>query len=115
MELAATMAAGVRDEVAEQVAANTMIRSFGAAGIKTPADVERMLEMYALGMWYLAELRRDASAQALCAYAPSVGTERALQIAASVNHLGHHEVRELRDSWKAQADGDTGIVGSIRE
>ncbi len=103
--LASAMSEQVQAEVEERVAAHPLVLACTAAGLGTPQDLQKRLDLAAVGERYVANLRDEARAQAIRAF----GAEMGARIAAGVHALAYREVEALRDAWSAHADATYGI------
>ena len=78
------------------------------AGWNTSEALASGVEMAALGRQYEAELRAEAKKEAIRAY----GADKGVKIGASVDHLSADVIKDMRDSWRTEADAKFGFNGS---
>lgn len=103
--LAQAMSEQVNAEVKERVQNHPLMIACEAAGIHTPEALGNVLDLRAIGIKHVEDLRADARSQAIRAYGPETGE----RIGATVNKLTAHEVKAMRDGWQAEADNKYGI------
>ena len=98
--LVAAMAQNVEEEVKARLAAHPVLAACAAAGIASVSDLEKVLDMKAIGETAFAELRDEAKKEAIRAFGPVAGQV----IGASVDNVGMSNVKTLKNAWAAQAD-----------
>ena len=106
-EMAAIMARQVDAEVTQRASENPILSALEAHGIRTIADVDRVMAAKQLGDQYLTELRADACAEATRAYGDLGPT-----ISAAVADLPAASVKTMRDAWRTEADAKFGTTKS---
>ena len=104
--IAQTMAEQVNAEVEDRINNHPLMLACAGAGISSPHDLGRVLDMKAHGERYVQDLRDDAKAEAIRAYGPEAGS----RIGATVDRLSPQEVKSMRDGWRTEANQKFGIA-----
>lgn len=104
--IARSVANDVEGAVQQRLASDPMTLANNAAGIHTPADLAAVLELKAIGLEALTEMRNEAIFEATRAY----GAEQGPVIGSTVNSQKYAQVKSQRDGWRTMADANARIT-----